>query len=120
MSPARDWRTGSCPSPSSPMRSCAECSLHLQPPPRRRGKASASKRTLRDFMTAQDFEFICKLLRERSAIALEAGKEYLVETRLAPIVRQRNLNSIADLIAQLRRQPGNGLDRQIVEALVTT
>jgi chemotaxis protein methyltransferase CheR len=71
-------------------------------------------------MTAQDFDTICQLLRERSAIVLEAGKEYLVETRLAPLVHQLKMNSIGDLVAQLRCQPSNGLYRQIVEALVTT
>ena len=71
-------------------------------------------------MTQQDFDTICKLLRERSAIVLEKGKEYLVETRLAPLVRQLNVSSIGDLIARLRCQPSNGLYRQIVEALVTT
>jgi chemotaxis protein methyltransferase CheR len=71
-------------------------------------------------MTALEFDVIRKLLLERSAIVLEAGKEYLVETRLAPIVRQLNLNSIGELIAQLRCQPANGLYRQIVEAMVTT
>jgi chemotaxis protein methyltransferase CheR len=76
-----------------------------------------------DSMTEQDFQVIRRLLQERSAIVLEAGKEYLVETRLAPIVRELNLNSIGELIAQLvaqRCQPGNGLYRQIVEAMVTT
>jgi chemotaxis protein methyltransferase CheR len=72
------------------------------------------------FMTDQEFKEICRLLRETSAIVLEAGKEYLVETRLAPLVRQMNLNSISDLIGQLRFQADNGLHRQIVEALVTT
>jgi chemotaxis protein methyltransferase CheR len=71
-------------------------------------------------MTAQEFDFIRRLLLERSAIVLEAGKEYLVETRLAPILRQLNLNSIGELIAQLRIQPTNGLYRRIVEAMVTT
>jgi chemotaxis protein methyltransferase CheR len=71
-------------------------------------------------MTAQEFDVIRKLVLDRSAIVLEAGKEYLVETRLAPIVRQLNLNSIGELIAQLRCQPTNGLYRQIVEAMVTT
>jgi chemotaxis protein methyltransferase CheR len=71
-------------------------------------------------MTEQDFHVIRKLLLERSAIVLDAGKEYLVEMRLAPLVRQLNLNSIGELIAHLRRQPGNGLYRQVVEAMVTT
>src|SRR5262245_33297193 len=72
------------------------------------------------FMTDQDFDLIRRLLQEHSAIVLEPGKQYLVETRLAPLMRQLNLNSIGELIAQLRRQPGNGLYRQIVEAMVTT
>jgi chemotaxis protein methyltransferase CheR len=71
-------------------------------------------------MTDQDFDVVRRLLREHSAIALDDGKQYLVETRLAPLVRQRSLSSIGELLAQLRVQPDNGLQRQIVEALVTT
>ena len=76
--------------------------------------------TVGDFMTEQDFQVVRKFLVERSAIVLEPGKEYLVETRLAPLLRQQNLNSIGELIAQLRSQPGSGLYRLIVEAMVTT
>ena len=71
-------------------------------------------------MTDQDFDVIRKLLRERSAIVLDADKQYLVESRLAPMVRRLGLNSIGELIAQLRNQPGNGLHRQIVDAMVIT
>jgi chemotaxis protein methyltransferase CheR len=68
----------------------------------------------------QDFDFIRKLLQERSAVVLEAGKEYLVESRLAPLVRQLNLGSIGELVGRLRAASANGLLRQVVEALVTT
>jgi len=71
-------------------------------------------------MTAQEFDTVRRLLLERSAIVLEPGKEYLVESRLAPLVRKLNLKSIGELIAQLSRQPDNGLHRQLVEAMVTT
>src|SRR5262245_25919353 len=71
-------------------------------------------------MTDVDFDAIRRLLLERSAIALDEGKQYLVEARLTPLVRQLHLNSIGELIAQLRSQPGSGLYRQIVEAMVTT
>jgi chemotaxis protein methyltransferase CheR len=71
-------------------------------------------------MTDQEFDVIRRLLLERSAIVLEPGKEYLVETRLAPLLRQHRLNSIGELIAQFRGQPDNGLRRQVVEAMVTT
>jgi chemotaxis protein methyltransferase CheR len=71
-------------------------------------------------MTEQEFEIVRRVLQERSAIALEPGKEYLVETRLAPLVRQLNLSSISELIAQLRASGDNGLHRQVIDAMVTT
>src|SRR5262245_5223393 len=71
-------------------------------------------------MTDQEFDAVRRLLHEHSAIALDDGKQYLVETRLAPLLRQRNLGSIGELLAQLRGQPDNGMHRQIVEALVTS
>jgi chemotaxis protein methyltransferase CheR len=71
-------------------------------------------------MTDQEFDFIRTLLRERSAIVLEPGKQYLVESRLAPMVRQLNLSSIGELVARLRGPAANGLHAQVVEAMVTT
>jgi chemotaxis protein methyltransferase CheR len=71
-------------------------------------------------MTPQDFDAVRRLLQERTAIVLEEGKQYLVESRLGPLVRQLKLNSIGELLAQLRCRADNGLHRQIVEAMVTT
>jgi chemotaxis protein methyltransferase CheR len=71
-------------------------------------------------MTDPEFDAIRKLLQERSAIALDADKRYLVEARLAPVLTQLQLRSIGELIARLRCQPNHGLHRQIVEAMVTT
>jgi chemotaxis protein methyltransferase CheR len=71
-------------------------------------------------MTAQDFEFVCRLVRDRSAIVLEPGKEYLVEGRLNPLARQLGLGSISGLVGQLRANPDNGLAGRVVEAMATT
>jgi chemotaxis protein methyltransferase CheR len=71
-------------------------------------------------MTAQDFEFVCRLVRDRSAVVLEAGKEYLVEGRLTPIVRQLDLGSISGLVGRLRTGSDTGLTNRVVEAMVTT
>jgi chemotaxis protein methyltransferase CheR len=71
-------------------------------------------------MTAQDFEYICKLVQERSAIVLEDGKQYLVESRLAPIVKQMNMDSLSALVRHMQDVPSNGLATKIVEAMVTT
>jgi chemotaxis protein methyltransferase CheR len=71
-------------------------------------------------MTDQDFDAIRRLLHEQSAIALEPGKQYLVEARLGPLLQERKLNSFGELVAQLRLRADNGLHQQIVEAMVTT
>lgn len=71
-------------------------------------------------MTSRDFDYVCRLVRDRSAIVLEAGKEYLVESRLDPIVRQLNLDSISDLIERIKSGSSNGLATKVVEAMVTS
>jgi chemotaxis protein methyltransferase CheR len=71
-------------------------------------------------MTDQDFDVVRRLLQEQSAIVLEPGKKYLVETRLEPLVQQLKLKSIEELINQVRYSPDNGLQRKIVEAMVTS
>src|SRR5262249_16720625 len=71
-------------------------------------------------MTAEDFDYVRELVRSRCALVLEPGKQYLVETRLAPLVRQHELGSISGLVARLKAQPHNGLQTQVVEAMVTT
>lgn len=71
-------------------------------------------------MTDQDFDFICALLKDRSAIVLGPGKEYLVESRLAPVVRDLKLGSISELVSQLRGSSAAALTPRVVEAMVTT
>jgi chemotaxis protein methyltransferase CheR len=71
-------------------------------------------------MTAADFEYLCTFLRDQCALVLEPGKEYLVEARLAPLVRKRNLESISNLVACLRAKTETQLAAEIVAAMVTT
>ncbi len=66
-----------------------------------------------------EFDFLRGLVRERSAIVLEPGKEYLVESRLVPLVRDRQLASIPALVSALRAQPRGELERAVVEAMTT-
>lgn len=66
-----------------------------------------------------DYEYIQQLVRERSGIVLEADKQYLVDARLTPLLRQENLSSIQGLVVQLRAKPFNGLHQSVVEAMTT-
>jgi chemotaxis protein methyltransferase CheR len=71
-------------------------------------------------MTDHDFDVIRKVVRDRSAIVLEDGKQYLVESRLEPIVRELGLGSIGDLAGLLNGPAAHGLEQRVVEAMVTT
>lgn len=70
-------------------------------------------------MRPDDFDFIAKLLKERSGLLLGRDKVYLLESRLTPIARRRGLESLGDLITFLRRERDEALVRQVVEAMTT-
>ncbi len=70
-------------------------------------------------INSADFGYISQLVYDRSAIMLEAGKEYLVESRLGPLMENERLDSFRALVGQLRTQPYNGLHQKVVEAMTT-
>jgi chemotaxis protein methyltransferase CheR len=65
------------------------------------------------------FNFICSLVRDRSAIELEPNKAYLVDARLTPVARENGMSSIGELVAAVRRPGSQDLTRQVVEAMTT-
>lgn len=71
-------------------------------------------------MTESDYAYVAKLLLDRSAIALEPDKQYLVESRLAPVARRHGLGSVGEFIQRLRAPGAYGLADEVVEAMVTT
>ena len=70
-------------------------------------------------ITPAEFGYIKGLVRERSAIVLDEGKEYLVSSRLAPIARQEGVASVGELVNRLRSRPGSTLHHAVVEAMTT-
>jgi len=66
-----------------------------------------------------DFEYIRKLVLERSAIVLEPTKLYLAESRLLPLARREGMKSLAELVSRLRAERFGGLHRRVVEAMTT-
>jgi chemotaxis protein methyltransferase CheR len=63
--------------------------------------------------------FVRDLVYRRSAIVVEPGKEYLVESRLAPLAREQGFASIDAMIDHLRARPANDLQAKVVEAMTT-
>ncbi|HET7499806.1 MAG TPA: protein-glutamate O-methyltransferase CheR [Kofleriaceae bacterium] len=69
---------------------------------------------------ASGFQFVRQLVRERAAIVLEDGKQYLVDNRLSQLARREGLASAQEVIDRLRAAPGGPLQRKVIEAMTTT
>ncbi|MBO1751293.1 protein-glutamate O-methyltransferase CheR [Actinotalea sp. BY-33] len=65
------------------------------------------------------FLFVSDLVRRRSAIQLEAGKEYLVESRLLPLARTAGAADVDAYVRSLRAAPSPAALEAVVEALTT-
>lgn len=75
--------------------------------------------TIAEALDPQSFNFITKLVRSKSAIVLESGKAYLVESRLSPVARELGLKNIAELVSELQKPGSQKLTQRVVEAMTT-
>jgi chemotaxis protein methyltransferase CheR len=70
-------------------------------------------------VTPPDYDFLRKLLKERSGLMLSADKQYLVESRLLPIARKIGVAHLTDLVAKLKAPGAEPLIVDVVEAMTT-
>ena len=70
-------------------------------------------------MTLSDYEFLRKLLKERSGLDLSPDKQYLVESRLVPLARRIGLPGITDLVQKIKAGSAEALTADVVEAMTT-
>tara|TARA_R110002096_G_scaffold435548_1_gene661371 strand:- start:26234 stop:27085 length:852 start_codon:yes stop_codon:yes gene_type:complete len=70
-------------------------------------------------MRSEDFELISGLLKERSGLLLPKDKVYLLESRLTPIAHKRGLETLDDLVNEVRLKRKEDLLTEITEAMTT-
>lgn len=70
-------------------------------------------------MTPLDYEFLRKLLKERSGLDLSPDKQYLVESRLIPLARRVGLPGITELVQKMKAGSADALIADVVEAMTT-
>ena len=71
-------------------------------------------------MTPQDFDYLRKMLRERSGQVLSAEKQYLAESRLLPVARKHGLAGLAELVDKLKATTAAApLTVAVIEAMTT-
>jgi chemotaxis protein methyltransferase CheR len=69
-------------------------------------------------VTPLDYEYLRKLLKERSGLDLSSDKQYLVESRLVPLARKAALQGIPELVQKMKTA-GEALITEVVEAMTT-
>jgi chemotaxis protein methyltransferase CheR len=63
--------------------------------------------------------YVCTLVRRKSAIELDAAKAYLIDARLTPVARRHGYASTAELVRNLQTAPNHDVQQQMVEAMTT-
>ena len=70
-------------------------------------------------LPAAVFETFAKLLKSRSGLVIGPDKLYLLETRLAPLLKQEKLRDLVALADRLRSPNAEPMITQVVEAMTT-
>jgi chemotaxis protein methyltransferase CheR len=70
-------------------------------------------------ISLKTYRFLQEFVSSRVGIVLEVDKQYVFESRLAPIVKQHGLGSMNDLCELLRDRENAEHGRQVVEAMTT-
>jgi chemotaxis protein methyltransferase CheR len=69
-------------------------------------------------VTPSDYDYLRKLLKERSGLILSADKQYLVESRLIPLARRSGVSGISELVQKMKAGV-ESLVVSVVEAMTT-
>ena len=70
-------------------------------------------------ITAENYAFLQQYIYRESGIVLEENKQYLLDARLTPILKNAQLGTINDLCALLKATSPEPLKRAVVEAITT-
>lgn len=70
-------------------------------------------------ITTVDLRPVCELVRSLCGISLDESKNYLIESRLGPIVKQEQLSGFDELVTKARSVSGRALCQKIIDAITT-
>ena len=70
-------------------------------------------------VTPDEFRTFARYILEISGIALDVGKEYLLETRLNPLLGKFSCNSYSELLRKAKTDLKREIENQIIDAIST-
>ena len=68
-------------------------------------------------MTPADYDFIRKILKERSGYMLSSDKQYLIDSRLMPLARQEGCATLDELVQKMRAPNAAALLARVTETM---
>lgn len=68
-------------------------------------------------LQAADTDFLCDVIARRSGNVITQRQDYLLEARLTPVAESAGLEDVAELVAELRRNPATPLYTTVTEAM---
>jgi chemotaxis protein methyltransferase CheR len=66
-----------------------------------------------------ELDYVRELVHKKAAIVLEPSKQYLVESRLAPLAREAGCDTIDAFVHRVRTSPFGALHTRVIEAMTT-
>ena len=70
-------------------------------------------------LTRENYAFLQAYIQNESGIVLDDGKQYLIESRLLPILREKNVLSLDALCQRLAENRSSPLAKRVIEAMTT-
>ena len=70
-------------------------------------------------LTQEQFSALSHLLKNETAVVLEAGKEYLVESRLSSLAHEEGFKNLSEMIEVVLRRSDLSLNQRVLLALTT-
>ncbi|MCI5048752.1 MAG: hypothetical protein MRY32_00250 [Rickettsiales bacterium] len=70
-------------------------------------------------MQAEEFTFISDLLKQRSGLSLTEDKMYLLQSRLQPIARSHQMDSVEALVRHIRSTNDANLIHEVTQSMTT-
>lgn len=70
-------------------------------------------------MISSDFNVLSEMLKQRSGLTLTEDKDYLLESRLTPILRTRGFENFGDLVSAVKKADDESLLIEVTEVMTT-
>lgn len=70
-------------------------------------------------LSLRSYAYLQQYIRTESGIVVEDDKQYLLETRLTPVLKEHNLKDLDALVASLSSRSGSSLGRRVIDAMTT-